>query len=146
VAREERESKDGGDDDNQLQILVAALQTKHRRDIEATREGEGEETTHTNEQVEASKELTSLKLDQVDQGKGGDTGDKGKEDSQVQGHGFDTNEEPAVLIGNRRGYSKEESQAQVQGHRIETNEKPAERSGGRRRTRMTAYRLRPRAT
>ena len=64
----------------------------------------------------------------------------------MQGHGFDTNEEPAELIGDRRRYSKEESQAQVQGHRIDTNEKPAERSGGRRRTRMTAYRLRPRAT
>ena len=87
---------------DQLQMIVATLQTRHRMDIEATREGEGAEATHTYEQVEESKELTSPKLDQVDQVEGGDTDDKGKEDAQVQGHRFDTNKEPAELIGDRR--------------------------------------------
>ena len=106
---------------------------RHRMDIKATRDGEGAEATHTDEQVEESKELISPKRDQVDQVEGGDTDDKGKEDAKVQGHGFDTNEEPAELIGNRRRYGKEERQAQVQGHRIDTNEEPAERSANRRR-------------
>ena len=87
---------------DQLQMLVATLQMRHRMDIEATREGEGAEATHTEEQVEESKELTSPKLDQVDQVEGGDIDDKGKEDAHVQGHRFDTNKEPAELIGDRR--------------------------------------------
>ena len=49
---------------NQLQTIVATLQMRHRMDIEATREGE-----------------TLPKLDQVDQVEGGDTDDKGKEDT-----------------------------------------------------------------
>ena len=47
---------------DQLQMIVATLQTRHRMDIEATREGEGAEATHTYEQVEESKELTLPKL------------------------------------------------------------------------------------
>ena len=109
---------------DQLQTIVAAPQTRNRMDIEGTREGEGAEATHTYEQVEESKELTSPKLDQVDQGEGGDTDYKGKED---------TNEEPSELIGDRRKYDKEENQAQVQGHRIHTNKEPAERGGAERR-------------
>ena len=118
---------------DQLQTIVAAPQTRNRMDIEGTREGEGAEATHTYEQVEESKELTSPKLDQVDQGEGGDTDYTGKEDAQVQGHRFDTNEEPSELIGDRRRYDKEENQAQVQGHRINTNKEPAERGGAERR-------------
>ena len=41
--------------------------TSHSLDIEATREGEGEEATYIYEQVEENKELTLPKLDQVDQ-------------------------------------------------------------------------------
>ena len=47
---------------HQLQTIVATLQMRHRMDIEATREGEGAEATHTYEQVEESKELTLPKL------------------------------------------------------------------------------------
>ena len=79
--------------------------------------------------MEESKELISPKLDQVE---GGDTDDMGKEDAQVQGHRFHTNEEPAELISDRRRYGKEERPAQVQGHRIDTNEEPAELRGCRR--------------
>ena len=37
---------------DQLQMIVATLQTRHRMDTEATREGEGAEATHTYEQAE----------------------------------------------------------------------------------------------
>ena len=86
---------------DQLQMLVAALQMRHRMDIEATREGENVpkldqvdqvdiEATREGEAVpkldqvdiEATREGETLpKLDQVDQVEGGDTDDKGKEDT-----------------------------------------------------------------
>ena len=59
------------------------------------------------EDNEAAREGETLpKLDQVDQMEGSDTDDKGKEDAQVQGHGFNTNEEPAELTGDRRRCNK----------------------------------------
>ena len=57
--------------------------------------------------IEATREGEALpKLDQVDKMEGGDTDDKGKEDAQGQGHGFDTNEESADLTGDRRRCNK----------------------------------------
>ena len=78
---------------DQLQMIVATLQTRHRMDIEATREGEGAEATHTYEQVEESKELTLPKLDQVDQVEGGDPDNKGKGEKENPRESSDTEEE-----------------------------------------------------
>ena len=77
---------------DQLQMIVATLQTRHRMDIEATREGEGAEATHTDEQVEESKELTLPKLDQVDQVEGGDPDNKGKGEKENPRESSDTEE------------------------------------------------------
>ena len=69
---------------DQLQMLVVALHKRHRMDIEATREGETVPKLDQVDQVdiEATREGETLpKLDQVDQVEGGDTDDKGKEDT-----------------------------------------------------------------
>ena len=87
-----------------LQTIVAVMQMRHRMDIEATREGETVpkldqvdqvdiEATREGEalpkldqvdqvDIEATREGETVpKLDQVDQVEGGDTDDKGKEDT-----------------------------------------------------------------
>ena len=81
---------------DQLQTIVATLQTRHRMDIEAIREGEGAEAAHTEEKVVGSKELTIPKLDQVVQVEGGNPDDKGKGEEETLSENSDTEEEEEI--------------------------------------------------
>ena len=114
--------------------------TQLKLDTKATREGERNKAKKDKNFRQA--QVAQIKAHSKNNGKGTGLfkGDEhtthrtqGKEDAQVQGHRFDTNEEPAERNGSRRRYGKVERPAQVQGHKLNTNEEPEELSGGRRR-------------
>ena len=119
---------------DQLQTIVATLQMRHRMDIEATREGEGAEATHTYEQVEESKKLTLPKLDQVDQVEGGDAKYEAETEGAKNEAGTDNGKVTGLFEGDEHTTRKTQCKegAQVQGHRLDTKKEAAELRGGMR--------------